>query len=93
MYSKGIYTLQKSTFNAAKYENLIDVNDPNYWNIIFQNTSNISISELEKRFKKEKKEITKSEKLQIDFFKDLEIIFNDFMNTKFDAKTSVASKK
>jgi len=35
IYSKGIYTLQKSTFNAAKYENLIDVNDPNYWNIIF----------------------------------------------------------
>jgi len=69
------------------------VNDPNYWNIIFQNTSNISITELEKRFKKEKKEIIKSEKLQIDFFKDLEIVFNDFMNTKFDAKTSVASKK
>jgi len=31
--------------------------------------------------------------MQIEFFKDLEIVFNDFMNTKFDDKTSVASKK
>ena len=33
-YNKGVYTLQKSTFNASKYEKgaLPDVNDPNFWN-------------------------------------------------------------
>ena len=32
-YNKGVYTLQKSTFNARKYENNFpDVNDPNFWN-------------------------------------------------------------
>ncbi len=34
-YNKGVYTLQKSTFNASKYErggNMIDINDPEFWN-------------------------------------------------------------
>lgn len=53
----------------------------------------ISISVLEKKFKKEKKELSKSEKLQKEFIKDLEIVFNDFIDMKFDQKTSVASKK
>jgi len=53
----------------------------------------ISIGTLEKKFKKEKKEIAKCEKEQKDFIKDLEIVFNDFMDTKFDQATSLASKK
>ena len=48
----------------------------------------ISISVLEKKFKKEKKEMGKNEKMQKEFFKDLEIVFNDFMDAKFDTKTS-----
>jgi hypothetical protein len=33
-YSKGVYTLQKYTFNASKYEKkgcLPDINDPKFW--------------------------------------------------------------
>lgn len=48
---------------------------------------------LEKKFKKEKKEIAKNEKEQKEFIKDLEIVFNDFMDAKFDDRTSAASKK
>ena len=92
-YSKGLYTLQKSTFNASKYENLPDVNDPDFWNKVLPFESIISISVLEKKFKKEKKEMGKNDKLQKEFFKDLEIVFNDFMDAKFDVKTSNASKK
>ena len=55
MYSKGIYTLQKSTFNAAKYENLPDLDDPDFWNKALG--SIMSIGMMEKRFKKEKKEM------------------------------------
>lgn len=93
VYSKGIYSLQKSTFNAAKYENLPDFDDPEFWNKVLPLDSIMSIGMLEKRFKKEKKEMGKNEKLQKDFFKDLEVVFNDFMDAKFDTKTSVASKK
>ena len=53
----------------------------------------ISINVLERKFKKEKKDISKSEKLQKDFIKDIEIVFNDFMDAKFDVRTSTASKK
>ncbi len=35
----------------------------------------------------------KNEKLQKEFIKDLEIVFNDFIDAKFDTKTSAASKK
>lgn len=32
-YNKGVYTLQKSTFNALKYEKgMPDFNDPEFWN-------------------------------------------------------------
>lgn len=31
--------------------------------------------------------------MQKEFIKDLEIVFNDFMDAKFDSKTSNASKK
>lgn len=93
MYNKGIYTLQKSTFNAAKYENLPDFDDPEFWNKVLPLDSIMSIAMLEKRFKKEKKEMGKNEKIQKEFFKDLEIVFNDFMDAKFDTRTSVASKK
>ena len=31
--------------------------------------------------------------MQKDFIKDLEVVFNDFMDAKFDNKTSSASKK
>lgn len=63
-YNKGVYTLQKSTFNASKYEKgaLPDVNDPDFWNKVLPYDQIISISVLEKKFKKEKKEIGKSEK-------------------------------
>lgn len=53
----------------------------------------VSITVLEKRFKKEKKEMGKNEKIQKEFFKDFEIVFNDFMDAKFDVNTSAASKK
>ena len=53
----------------------------------------ISISVLEKKFKKEKKEMSKNEKLQKEYIKDLEIVFNDFVDAKFDPKSSAASKK
>jgi hypothetical protein len=53
----------------------------------------MSIGILEKRFKKEKKEMGRNEKMQKEFFKDLEIVFNDFMDVKFDTKTSAATKK
>jgi ribosomal 50S subunit-associated protein YjgA (DUF615 family) len=53
----------------------------------------MSISVLEKKFKKEKKEICKSESEQTEFIKDLEIVFNDFMDAKFDNKITAASKK
>lgn len=92
-YTKGLYTLQKSTFNASKYEKLPDVNDPDFWNKVMPFESIISISVLEKKFKKEKKEMAKNEKLQKEFFKDLEIVFNDFIDAKFDVKTSSATKK
>jgi hypothetical protein len=62
-YSKGLYTLNKSTFPTSKYENLPDVNDPDFWNKVMPYESIISISVLEKKFKKEKKEMNKSEKL------------------------------
>lgn len=53
----------------------------------------ISINVLERKFKKEKKDISKSEKLQKEFIKDLEIVFNDFMDAKFDVRTNAASRK
>ena len=53
----------------------------------------ISICVLEKKFKKEKKEMSKNEKLLKDFIKDLEIVFNDFMDAKFDVRTTAASRK
>jgi hypothetical protein len=53
----------------------------------------MSITVLEKKFKKEKKEIAKSESEQSEFIKDLEIVFNDFMDAKFDNKITAASKK
>ena len=92
-YNKGIYTLQKSTFNASKYENLPDVNDPDFWNKVLPFESIISITVLEKRFKKEKREMQTNEKMQKEFIKDLEIVFNDFMDAKFDTKTSNQAKK
>ena len=94
-YNKGVYTLQKSTFNASKYQKggLPDVNDPNFWNKVLPFDQIISISVLEKKFKKEKKEIAKSEKEQKEFIKDLEIVFNDFMDAKFDVKLTAASRK
>ena len=92
-YSKGLYTLQKSTFNASKYEKLPDVNDPDFWNKVMPYESIISISVLEKKFKKEKKEMGKNEKLLKDFVKDLEVVFNDFIDAKFDVRTSMASRK
>ena len=62
-YNKGVYTLQKSTFDAARYEKgLPDVNDPDFWNKALPFQTLISIGMLEKKFKKEKKEIAKSEK-------------------------------
>ena len=61
-YNKGIYTLQKSTFNAQKYENLPDVEDPDFWNKVLPFESIMSISVLEKRFKKEKRELQSNEK-------------------------------
>lgn len=63
-YNKGVYTLQKSTFNASKYErgaNLPDLNDPDFWNKVLPYDQLISITVLEKKFKKEKKEICKNE--------------------------------
>lgn len=56
-YNKGIYTLQKSTFNASKYEKLPDIDDPDFWNKVLPFESIMSIGVLEKRFKKEKREI------------------------------------
>lgn len=53
----------------------------------------MSITVLEKKFKKEKKEIAKNENEQIEFIKDLEIVFNDFMDAKFDNNITAASKK
>ena len=91
-----MYTLQKSTFNASKYErggNLPDVNDPEFWNKVLPYDQLMSITVLEKKFKKEKKEICKSENDQYEFIKDLEIVFNDFMDAKFDNKITAASKK
>jgi TRAP-type C4-dicarboxylate transport system substrate-binding protein len=69
------------------------VNDPNFWNKVLPYDQIISITVLEKKFKKEKKEIVKSEKEQKEFIKDLEIVFNDFMDAKFDAKMTAASRK
>lgn len=92
-YNKGVYTLQKSSFNASKYEKLPDINDPDFWNKALPFESIISINVLEKKFKKEKKELNQSEKLQKEYIKDIEIVFNDFMETKFDTRTSTAAKK
>lgn len=62
-YNKGVYTLQKSTFNASKYEKALpDFDDPDYWNKVLPMQSLISISMLEKKFKKAKKEIARNEK-------------------------------
>jgi predicted ribosome quality control (RQC) complex YloA/Tae2 family protein len=69
------------------------VNDPDFWNKVLPFESIISISVLEKRFKKEKREMQTNEKMQKEFIKDLEIVFNDFIDAKFDTKTSNASKK
>jgi hypothetical protein len=62
-YSKGIYTLQKSSFNTSKYEKRPDINDPDYWNKVLPFDNMISISGLEKKLKKEKKEMGKNEKV------------------------------
>lgn len=93
--NKGVYTLQKSSFNASKYEKgaLPDVNDPDFWNKVLPYQSIMSISMLDKKFKKEKKELSKNEKEQIEFIKDLEVVFNDFIDAKFDEGLSAASKK
>lgn len=69
------------------------MNDPNFWNKVLPFDQIISISVLEKKFKKEKKDFAKSEKDQKDFIKDLEIVFNDFMDAKFDVKMTAASRK
>ena len=53
----------------------------------------MSVSSLEKKFKRERKEITKNEKEQKEFIKDLEVVFNDFMDMKFDPSMSAATKK
>jgi hypothetical protein len=92
-YNKGVYTLNKSTFNASKYEKLPDVKDPEFWNKVLPFDTLVSINALEKKLKKEKKEISSNEKLQKEFIKDLEVVFNDFIEAKFDLTSSVASKK
>ena len=46
----------------------------------------MSIPMLEKRFKKEKKELETSDKMQTEFIKDLEIAVNDFFEAKFELK-------
>ena len=63
LYNKGTYTLQKSTFNASKYEKLPDLNDPLFWNKVLPYDSLISISVLERKFKKEKREMSQNEKM------------------------------
>lgn len=70
-----------------------DFDDPEFWNKVLPFESIMSISMMEKKFKKDKKELVKNDKLQKEFFKDLEIVFNDFMDAKFDTKTTAASKK
>ncbi len=70
-----------------------NVEDPDFWNKVMPYESIISISVLEKKFKKEKKEMGNSEKKQKEFIKDLEVVFNDFMDAKFDVRTTNASRK
>lgn len=53
----------------------------------------MSIASLEKKFKRERKEITRDEKEQKEFIKDLEVVFNDFIDMKFDANMSAQTKK
>lgn len=62
-YNKGIYTLQKSTFNASQYEKLPDINDPDFWNKVLPYDQTISISSLEKNLKKQKKDLISNDKL------------------------------
>ena len=60
-----------------------NIDDPDFWNKVLPMDS-ISISFLEKRFKKEKKEMSTSDKMQVEFIKDLEISINDFFDAKFE---------
>lgn len=53
----------------------------------------MSVASLEKRLKKQKKEIINNEKLQKEYITDLEIVYNDFIDTKYDDMTSNASRK
>lgn len=93
LYQKGVYSLKKSSFNASQYEKLPNVADPDFWNKVLPFDSMISISALEKKFKKEKKSISASEKQQKEFIKDFEVVINDLLESKFDITLSVASKK
>lgn len=70
-----------------------NVHDPDFWQKVLPFDSLISINGLEKKFKKEKKDISSSDKLQKEFIKDFEIVINDFLDAKFDENTSVQTKK
>jgi chromodomain-helicase-DNA-binding protein 7 len=80
-YNKAGYSLNKSKFDAAKHESMPSFNDEHFWDKVLP-MENISITSLEKRFKKEKKEIAKNEQLQYEFIKDLTIAVEDFFKAR-----------
>ena len=71
----------------------MDFNDPDFWKKLPFDQMMNSISMMEKKFKKEKKEIGKNEKEQKEFIKDLEVVFNDFMDKKFDHRLAPSTRK
>jgi len=52
-----------------------DVQDPLFWNKVLNFDSSLTIGSVQKRFKKEKKLMANNDKLQVEFIKDLQIVF------------------
>jgi len=59
-YQKTGYSLNKSKFDAMKHESIPSFNDEHFWDKVLPK-ENMSVTALEKRLKKEKREIAKNE--------------------------------
>ena len=87
--TKGIYTLQKSTFNvhesgrssATKSKNNPDINDPNFWEKVLP-FEGFNPKQLMRKFKQKKADILKSKETQSKYMKDVSRCVKDLLEAK-----------
>lgn len=64
-----------------KHESIPSFNDEHFWDKVLPK-ENLSIASLEKRLKKEKRDISKNEQHQYEFMKDLTVAVTDFFKAR-----------